>query len=517
MTAFELKKEPINISRQLLDSFSQTVIESDVIIPDTKPDIQKILQVDTLQVISDKNVMPDKVKLHGYVTATVLYITDRGEIRSMTAELPFEHTANVKGAEPEMFVECECDVKNIQETIINSRKINLKLFANMLIRLTKPQTLEVCTGVNGACETLTQTINTAMLITNAQSDIPVRDNLELPSNKQSAGAILKADGMVIPKETRVINNKVVCKGILALSLLYLCDKVDAPVQDVSLEMPFTEVIDAYGVDESMNCTADYGIKSLDWELREDGDGDNRIITVSAMLTVSCMVTKPVTHNVLCDMYSTKQPIELKRNTANVDKTVAEMSIQSVLKDAINLPHDLPEVAIIYNVMAKPVVTQVTIEEDKAIISGEIEGYIQYLSASEQSPVNKYKFAIPFKETVSVEGARDGMNAEVGMSIQEITHNVGLGWNVELKFIIDMNLQVIEPTRFEYVTEAEGMERNEDEETRKGFVVKIYFVQPNDTPWKIAKKYRASIKDILEANDLDEQDSLKPGMQMIIPA
>ena len=44
---------------------------------------------------------------------------------------------------------------------------------------------------------------------------------------------------------------------------------------------------------------------------------------------------------------------------------------------------------------------------------------------------------------------------------------------------------------------------------------LYFTQPGDTLWKIAKRYYTTIDDILENNDLSETEQIAPGSRIII--
>ena len=45
---------------------------------------------------------------------------------------------------------------------------------------------------------------------------------------------------------------------------------------------------------------------------------------------------------------------------------------------------------------------------------------------------------------------------------------------------------------------------------------IYFVKPGDTLWRIAKKYKSTIKDIVRVNNIENPDSLEVGTQLFIP-
>ena len=45
---------------------------------------------------------------------------------------------------------------------------------------------------------------------------------------------------------------------------------------------------------------------------------------------------------------------------------------------------------------------------------------------------------------------------------------------------------------------------------------LYVVQPNDTLWKIAKKYNAPLDILKEVNALNNPDLIYPGQKLLIP-
>ena len=44
---------------------------------------------------------------------------------------------------------------------------------------------------------------------------------------------------------------------------------------------------------------------------------------------------------------------------------------------------------------------------------------------------------------------------------------------------------------------------------------VYFVKPNDTIWKIAKKYKISQESLIRINDLENPDLIYPGDKLYV--
>ena len=45
---------------------------------------------------------------------------------------------------------------------------------------------------------------------------------------------------------------------------------------------------------------------------------------------------------------------------------------------------------------------------------------------------------------------------------------------------------------------------------------IYFVKPKDTLWKIAKSFDSTVEEIARVNEIENVDSIMPGMKLFIP-
>ena len=45
---------------------------------------------------------------------------------------------------------------------------------------------------------------------------------------------------------------------------------------------------------------------------------------------------------------------------------------------------------------------------------------------------------------------------------------------------------------------------------------IYFVKPGDSLWKIAKKYKSTVEEIMKVNDIEDKNKIYPAQQLFIP-
>ena len=95
--SINLIKEEIRTMEVACQKYSQTMVESDVIVPDVKPDIKKVLEVSGTVAVTQKMLQQDKVFIQGVIRMTVLYVPDGEDscaIKSLFTTQEFSHTTD---------------------------------------------------------------------------------------------------------------------------------------------------------------------------------------------------------------------------------------------------------------------------------------------------------------------------------------------------------------------------------------------------------------------------------------
>ena len=93
----ELTKNTINICDTVAKGRTQAMTDGDVIVPDTKPDILKLIQVDSDASITDKYIENGRLILCGRVVYKILYVPDREneKIKSIETSMEFRQAVDV--------------------------------------------------------------------------------------------------------------------------------------------------------------------------------------------------------------------------------------------------------------------------------------------------------------------------------------------------------------------------------------------------------------------------------------
>ena len=258
-----LIKEEIKTNELICQKVTQTMVEGDVIVPDTKPDVNKILDVSGNVSITAKSIQQDRIFIQGVVRFTALYLPDFSEnsrLQSLKVSQEFNHTIDCRGARPDMQLVCEPSIESFDHTVINSRKVNLRSMLSLGVKVTKPLFLSIANGVEGDESIALRQERIRLMSGTEASDcqIILREQLEFPSGKPTIGEILKITAEPKSTELCIMDGKAVAKGEVRVSSLYN-NEDDNTVQFMEHVIPFTEILNIDGALEGMEGEIDYSL------------------------------------------------------------------------------------------------------------------------------------------------------------------------------------------------------------------------------------------------------------------
>ena len=525
--SLKLKKEVIKLNEVVYAQYGQTMVETDIIVPDVKPDILKILQVDGVAIVTQKLVQQDKIVIQGNINMNILYAPDSNDgvkVRAMNSTQMFTHVVDAPGARPNMSLFCEAEVENVEFAFLNSRKMNVRVNVGVNVKAFNPMEIEVATDMQDTdnLQTKGEIIRASNVVFEGEREVTVRDQIEVPSGKPAMNEVFKIDTLVRQREVMIVENKIVVKGEIDVCTLYSAvdfaavegEEFEREVETVNFmehQIPFNEVLDVEGLLESMDGEVDYTVKEIFFDISADSAGDKRVLNLELTIAANVHATEVMEINSIEDAYSTDGDIEIKKGMYNIEQLIGRSSAQISHRDLAPILSDLPPIAQLINCKAKPMVAEIAVEDGKASVQGVVETHILYLSHDASNPVCAVKHKSEFSHIVEINGMEDKVMCEAKLDVEHVTFNMTTDREVELRFIIGLAARAVRATQTEIIEEIHWLE-SAAIDPRPSIV--IYFVQKGDTLWDIAKRYKTTPAAIIESNGLDG-DTLAVGQQLMI--
>ncbi len=516
--SLELLKEAVRLNRPIGEDSTQTIVENDIIVPDIKPDIARILLLDGDTWISGAETAAGKVLINGMVRYKILYVSDDPDqpVKSITTSTGFQYPMDIPDTRQGMQCRVKCDIEHMEYEILNSRKVNVKAIVSLFARVSEQLEQYITRDFDGSdgIQILKNTININSYIGESKAECPVREIVDIPAGKPAILEILRNDVKISGREYNAGDDKIIVKSGLNISTLYIGDDESRSIQFMEHEIPFAQLLDMPGADDSCSCDVDIALGEVSFEADEDGDGELRKLKCEADIAICAQGFGRRDIEVVDDAYNPNTRVSIEKEQLVLEELVAENESQLTLKENIDLDEGDPDISELFNVIGKLSLTSSEIVDDRITIEGVAVCDVLYLADSGEKPVYCVEREIPFRQMLDAKGIRPGMALEVDMDIDHYSYSILNSRDVEARLIIGLKTRVSKQLAVPVIAKATEQPLD-DKRAASQSSVTIYFTQPDDTLWKIAKRYYTTVHELINSNAIDENEALVPGSQIII--
>ena len=511
--SFEVKKEKVRIDKTLSQQSPQVMVDCDVIVPDRKSDVLKVLQVDAGISITSRELREGIVSIGGKIDYAILYLSeDANTVESILISQPYNHMEEIVQAGPGMHCFVDSDISHVEFSLVNSRKIAIKTIADLSIDVIDKMEIDVMSEIEDeGLQYKTTAFKAVETLVGVNRKISVSDRLSVPSGKQTIDEILKFDVAIYNRDVKIINNKVIVKGDVVVNTLYVPEE-DGGITYMEHSVPFTEILDVEGIDESLRSDVRLRVCDKSLGVAADDDNDKRVLEMSVTIDVDIRASRIDNVQAVSDCYAVGGEIETANKYMEVDQISDVVSIAHTLRDIVKFADDIPRATHIYNVIAKPYVTSALVEGGRIILEGTLDTYVLYISENADSPVYTYKYELPFTISEDAAGSDSASSTvQARLQLEHLSFNINAAGEVEVRAFVSGKAEVGSVSGINVVCEITQSEV----ETAEYPSLVMCFVEKDENLWDIAKHYRVRQSDIMQANKMETQ-TLQEGTGLIIP-
>lgn len=515
MSRIDVIKENVQFQQLLRENDSTSILKDEYLIPDTHPDVQEILSVDTKTIITNKEIVGSKVMVEGKIEYSVLYIPreDNMIIDSVVYTEKFSNYLDLDEGEHKIICEVECKVEHIDAKIMNERKISIEGIVALKWQLYKSVEFDFVKDIESAeaVEVLRKSESINRLAANKDVELVGKSMLRVGMDKPQVEKVLNATMTLHKKEIKAGEDKVYLACYCMINILYL----GADSQEIiSLEddVYLSKEEEIVGVQAEMVPTVLYEIQNSDIGLEEDDLGETRIINTEFMVKAGVKVFSDENINLIKDAYSPKFIIDLLENEYEVGVIQGIQSAESIVKDNIYIKEDDLKPEHIVNTTGNVIVNNKVISQDKVTIEGLVRVNVVYKTTDQEKAFAQVGADIPFTVVLDILGISDEMKAITRCDLESLEATLEAN-TIAVKATLSIDAKVSNEVNRKFISDV--IESEEEVPEKKASII-IYIVGKGDTLWKLAKKYNTTIAELVEMNSIENPEMIMEGDKLIIP-
>lgn len=248
------------------------------------------------------------------------------------------------------------------------------------------------------------------------------------------------------------------------------------------------------------------------ELREDSDGEMRLISVDLSLEVEISLWKEEEISFVEDLYSLTGELEVERKPETLEQMLIKNSGKTKVSGEMTLD-ELEEAMYLCSGHSRVRIRRKEIVEKGVEVEGDLTVDALYLTGDEDLPLGCARRTFPFTQILEAEGIDENSLVDLEAGVEQLQLTLSDGHHAAVRGEIQLNMMVFSREELPMIQRVE--EREPDEQALQESPGMVgYIVQKGDSLWKIAKENHTTVDNLREINGLEE-DAIFPGQKLLI--
>ena len=241
-----MKRERVECCEKVFEYCAPAEEAAETVIPDTMPDVERVLCAGGTAIIRSKEVQEGRVSLTAGVAATVIY-TPEGEegTRCVSAAVPFSISLEAPGVTAGSAAVCMLSVTGIEARILNPRKLLIRAVLSVHVECYERRELETVCGVDCGgerqIESLVETCAVSPVVVVKEKTFTLTDEYRF-DGLPPAGELLWHSVVIVPGSVRNVGSKLVFGGTVRLAVLYAAEDT-GELCSAAFETEFSQMLD----------------------------------------------------------------------------------------------------------------------------------------------------------------------------------------------------------------------------------------------------------------------------------
>lgn len=499
----------LSMKKQHFENYCPAVITDivteeacDVIVPDSWPDAERICGSSGSVMVRSKECMSGKAVISGSAKVWVMYQTVDNEMRSMSAVLPYSIEMPNAAINESSNIIAQPRIISCEGKVINSRKLQVKASISVACTVMNNTEQVYCDGIESDRDLEIQCGEYPILITKAvkEKNFTISDELQLEDRKPSFGQMLAPSVTLKVTDKKLVGTKLVFKGEADISAIY--SATDGGIENAEFNMPFSQIIDIDGIEESDIPWLCLSMTSCELEILDDYSENLRRLELNMNVLAQAIVSGQQIIKPVLDFYSTDYETTATTEPMELTSLLDNKTLRRNVRERISADGQPSRVLAASLTLPK---REVTTEGGRVKAKQNLEASVIYIDQNGCVKTQRKKLDAQAELELAP-------NAQVDVACEIVVPATGTvsGGEIELSAELEFCFVCTAKQSPNILVDGEISDEAIDKKSRPSAIL----TRAEGDIWHIARKYGAKMSDIKAVNGIEDGEI--GGRMILIP-
>ena len=255
---------------KLLDSVvREQPVEADISLPEYYPAIGRILRSFVLPSEEAVTFADGRVSVAGTAEVRLLYADDENMLHCYRTETKYTKILQTDVRDEHAAVRVTQNVRTLNCRALGPKRAEIKASVAVRADLLGILPTEVVSSASAELQLRAKTTGCCEPVCCCFREFSGGDAVRCETGGRRLRTVISANAVPVLEKTEIVSNKVMLRGRTCVNVI--CADEDGMIDGYELSVPFSEVLDCFGVGEDMNCSVMFLHSEAQAVLPEDGD------------------------------------------------------------------------------------------------------------------------------------------------------------------------------------------------------------------------------------------------------
>lgn len=463
---------------------TQMTVEGEVTLPGSLRDAVHVLRAAATAVVERTETLQDRLSASGRVVFWVLYTQgDARQISSIEATADFTHLCELPGAGPKAEGFARAQVEKVTADVQNGR-MTLRARVGLTAGAWAAEAAELVAAIPGDVRQRTRQLSLRRTVGRGAREVLLREEFSLPGDLMIRDT-LGAQASAVYFDAAGGAGRIGLSGEVTIEAIHTSDMPGRPLVVTRHTVPVSQSVEIAGEGGDL-LEGHITVKDVAAASQDAGSGD-RVLRAEVLLGLEAWADKEEEATLLSDAYTLSgEALQLRHGALTVRRGGRYLRAAESGKSTLLLPEGAPPLRTVLAAGASPVLVTCRQQGNRLLAEGTLDTTLLYTSDAGDT-AQSVNVEAPFRVSFALQGAQLDNAAVTAVNVEALPVTSD---RAELRYVLQLEAEGAQADTVDAVTDAAFVAAPPATKD-----VVLYFAQPGESLWEIAKRYRVSEEDL----------------------